>query len=127
MTANAMLHKALAILLCASVAGCVSMRHATMVDVPDVGDKIPTKYRYYYVGTAQEDFCRWLEDGSEKGLESVQNELSKFQPNVFSKEGIPILFTVRTTREERWGNSDAAKLGWFAFYMCTAGLSRVRP
>lgn len=136
-----MLHGVFAILLCVSGVGCASIRHATMVDVVDIGDKITTKYRYYCVGTSQEDFRRWLEEGAEdiewspgsyriggKSIESQNKlELSNIQPNVFSKGGIPILVAERTIGEERWGKSDAARLGWFVFYMCTAGLLPVFP
>ena len=131
------LHNALAFSTCVCVAGCISMRHATMVDVPDIGDKITTKYRYYCVGTSHDDFRRWLEEGKEdigcpflRGSSlDAQNRrgLSKFQPNVFSDGGIPIVLVRRTIASDRWGNSEASQLGWFVFYMCTAGLLPFHP
>lgn len=132
MNAKIAFRNTLVILLCVSVVGCASIRYATMVDVPDIGVRIATKYRYYCVGMAQEDFHRWLDEGKEdaenaflpgKTLDAMnQLGLSKFQPNVFSQNGIPILVARRLISDERWGHSDAAKLGWFVFYMCTAGL-----
>lgn len=73
-------------------AGCVHSRSVSFVGVNDLGAQITTRNRYFIVGTSY-DYTKWLTTGS--AAEWKYKKLQKFQPNVFSDDGIPVVFSIR--------------------------------
>ncbi len=88
--------------------GCVHVRSSVAVDVPDVGRRVVTKYRYCYVGKL--------------GVNAYNEKLRMYQPEVFSTNGVPFMMRKNDLGVDGYGKSDAAHLGQFLLCMCSVGI-----
>ena len=96
------------VLVSACLGGCVHVRSSAAVDVPDVGARVVTKYRYCYVG--------------ELGVNAYNEKLRMCQPGVFSDDGVPFMMRKNDLARAVYGQSEAAHLGQFLLCMCSAGM-----
>ena len=87
------------VLVSACLGGCVHVRSSAAVDVPDVGARVVTKYRYCYVG--------------ELGVNAYNEKLRMCQRGVFSDDGVPFMMRKNDLARAVYGQSEAAHLGQF--------------
>ncbi|MBQ6473737.1 MAG: hypothetical protein IJJ33_17255, partial [Victivallales bacterium] len=117
-----------AMLLC----GCAHTRVVVTADVPDYGETIQTKYRYYCVMASE--YSDWLEgsDGNfydknktmyhwfPRGfvctLQGLNSYLAACLPEVFSEDGIPIVLESNPDGTD-YGKGDTAT-AIFTFFLC---------
>ena len=84
-----------ALLLCLALlplCGCYMVhRHVAIVNVPDKGDVIQTKYRYCCIDKS--NFDGWLQGGRSHDFyqSQVLEMVKKLYPRIFSDDGIPIV------------------------------------
>ena len=102
------------------LAGCAQVRVASMADVQDVGARVKTKYRYFCIGESRH-VKAWL-DGDERVDGYANKAFARYQPEVFSDDGIPIgVELADNSRKDFWGMGDGDKFAQFLLTMCCAG------
>lgn len=113
------------VLICA--AGCAHVHTTAAVDVKDMGERIQTKYKYkigYKFGDRYKmggDFFlknrlspdRWMID------EQLMKDFTKWQPDVFDVDGIPITFLEEQVVKDGPGERKVGLSGLLFLFSCT--------
>ena len=79
--------------------GCVHSRSVSLVGVTDMGEHVSTRNRYFIVGSSH-DYTKWLTTGV--GAQWRYRKFKKYQPNVFSDDGIPVVYFERNVYDKHW-------------------------
>ena len=119
----------LSLLACIAVAGCTSYKVAVTVDVPNSGEHIVTKNRYRLEGFIDSRSRGAVtSEGEVRRMTVAANKrrylFERYQPEVFSETGIPIVIAGESTslNWQDYSHGKSVSGGYLLCYLVTCGI-----